>query len=390
MSTANETTTALAAPHPEMLAAERAIDEARSGRPLLVEDGAGATLYAPIETMGAHAVAMLTEAARGELSVLVSPQRAAALGAPVAEAAGAVVLAVAETAAVDTAVRIAAGGSASAAAAARSCEIRLGDHNDRAVIALLKTAWLLPAALRTPLEARVDPASAAARAVLGAPGVLHRVSADALIALPARTGSEVMLVSEARIPLKDAPDVRFVCFRSTIGSREHLALVIGDPVVDPGVAVRLHSACLTGDVFGSMRCDCGDQLQQSVASLRALGGGVLLYLSQEGRGIGLSNKLRAYALQDRGQDTIDADLQLGFTSDERHYGVAAAMLRRLGYLRIRLMTNNPDKLEALREGGITVVERLPLLACITPQNRRYMHAKRTRARHLLDPEDAGG
>jgi GTP cyclohydrolase II len=149
--------------------------------------------------------------------------------------------------------------------------------------------------------------------------------------------------------------------------------------------VRLHSACLTGDVFGSLRCDCGEQLRQSVAALQALGGGVLLYLSQEGRGIGLANKLRAYALQDGGRDTIDADLQLGFSPDERRYGVAAAMLLALGYAHIRLMTNNPDKIEALTGAGITIVERLPLLAGITPQNRRYMDAKRTRARHLLDP-----
>ena len=170
-----------------------------------------------------------------------------------------------------------------------------------------------------------------------------------------------------------------------VGSREHLAVVIGEPEAADGIPVRLHSACLTGDVFGSLRCDCGEQLRQSVAALSALGGGVLLYLGQEGRGIGLANKLRAYALQDGGRDTIDADLQLGFEPDERRYTVASAMLLAMGYPRIRLMTNNPDKIEALQRTGITIVERLPLLALVTPQNQRYMDAKRTRARHLLDP-----
>jgi GTP cyclohydrolase II len=261
----------------------------------------------------------------------------------------------------------------------------IGNGCDRSIIDLLKAAWLLPAALRM----TVAQSRAPRVAELVASRVLHEVSATAIAALGDGMERQVVKISEARIPLADAPVARFLCFRSASGSREHLAIVIGEPLPAGGVPVRVHSACLTGDVFGSLRCDCGEQLRQSVASLRQLGGGVLLYLAQEGRGIGLANKLRAYALQERGRDTIDADLQLGFEPDERRYAVAAAMLKSMGYERIRLMTNNPDKIEALNRAGMTVVDRLPLLASVTPQNRRYMDAKRTRARHLLGPAADG-
>jgi len=264
--------------------------------------------------------------------------------------------------------------------------MRAADPCDRAVIDLLRAAWLLPAALR----ASTSPVSVAFVRHQVERGILHQVSEAALALLLAGMEAQVKRVSDAHIPLADAPDARFICFRSALGSREHLAIVVGDPEPECGVPVRLHSACLTGDVFGSLRCDCGDQLRQSLGCLRRMGGGVLLYLAQEGRGIGLANKLRAYALQDGGRDTIDADQQLGFGPDERTFGVAAAMLREVGYARIRLLTNNPEKIEALAAAGIEIVGRLPLVACITPQNRRYMDAKRIRARHLLDTDDGDG
>lgn len=200
-------------------------------------------------------------------------------------------------------------------------------------------------------------------------------------------------VTVARMPTQFG---EFDChtYHSLVDGRTHMALTVGieraganapfPPIPEP-VLVRVHSQCLTGDAFGSLRCDCGPQLHMAMQRVQAEGRGVVLYISQEGRGIGLDNKLRAYALQDGGQDTIDADAQLGFSPDERQYGIAAAMLLALGYDRIRLLTNNPDKIEALREAGITIVGRLPMPAHITPQNRRYMDAKRTRARHLLDP-----
>jgi GTP cyclohydrolase II len=154
--------------------------------------------------------------------------------------------------------------------------------------------------------------------------------------------------------------------------------------VDPSrpVPVRLHSACLTGDAFGSLRCDCGDQLQMAIAAIDALGGGVLLYLAQEGCGLGLANKMRAYRLQDDGLDTLDANTALGFETDERRYDAAARMLRAVGIERVALLTNNPSKLAALRAAGLDVGEPIPLLAPVRGGNRRYLDAKRRRAGHL--------
>jgi GTP cyclohydrolase II len=150
------------------------------------------------------------------------------------------------------------------------------------------------------------------------------------------------------------------------------------------VAVRLHSACLTGDVFGSRRCDCGDQLRLSLRCLEEQGGGIVLYLEQEGRGLGLANKMRTYSLQDAGLDTLDANAALGFDDDERDYGAAARMLQMLGCTRIRLLTNNPTKLDGLTRAGINVVGRIPLQGPINADNRRYLTAKATRAGHKLD------
>jgi GTP cyclohydrolase II len=149
------------------------------------------------------------------------------------------------------------------------------------------------------------------------------------------------------------------------------------------VPLRLHSACLTGDLFGSLRCDCGDQLRKAVTRLAESGGGVLLYLDQEGRGTGLRNKMRAYALQDRGLDTIDADAMLGYGADERRYDIAAAMLRQLGFREVRLLTNNPDRTAALRRAGIEVTEMQPLTGKVTAENRPYLAAKARRAGHVL-------
>jgi GTP cyclohydrolase II len=190
------------------------------------------------------------------------------------------------------------------------------------------------------------------------------------------------------VPLADAEESRIALFRDEHGLGEHVAVVIGNPDLRGVVPVRLHSACLTGDLLGSLRCDCGEQLRSAVRRIAALGGGVLLYLDQEGRGIGLANKLRAYAIQDTGLDTVDADRHLGFHADERNYDVAAALLHELGITRIQLLTNNPQKISALQEHGVEVVGRLPLVASTNTHNERYLRAKRERAGHLA--EDAGG
>ena len=194
----------------------------------------------------------------------------------------------------------------------------------------------------------------------------------------------VQLVSRARVPLADAVDSEIALFRDEHGLAEHVAVMIGKFDQKNAVPVRLHSACLTGDLLGSLRCDCGEQLRTAVARIAALGGGVLLYLDQEGRGIGLPNKLRAYVLQDEGLDTVDADQHLGFLADERTYEVAAALLDELGIKRITLLTNNPQKISALRDHGIEVVGRLPLVTSSNTHNERYLKAKTERAGHLAE------
>jgi GTP cyclohydrolase II len=190
-------------------------------------------------------------------------------------------------------------------------------------------------------------------------------------------------VAEARVPLADAEDARLIAFRPSDGGVEHLAIVIGRPDPAGPVLARLHSECFTGDLLASLRCDCGEQLRGAIAAISAAGGGVLLYLAQEGRGIGLVNKLRAYQLQDAGFDTLDANEQLGFDADERVYLPAAQMLRRLGFGAIRLLTNNPEKMAALERYGIRVVERVPHVFAANGHNERYLRTKAVRSGHLL-------
>jgi GTP cyclohydrolase II len=190
------------------------------------------------------------------------------------------------------------------------------------------------------------------------------------------------IAASSVIPLEDMDAARFVVFRNAIGS-ELAAIVIGEPNLSNPVLVRIHSACLTGDVFGSRRCDCGDQLKLAISRMRGTGG-ILLYLDQEGRGLGLLNKIRAYSLQDSGLDTIDANMTLGFEDDERDYLVAARMLQLLGCKRVMLLTNNPAKLADLSRAGIEICGRVPLQVSITTKNRRYLATMARRAGHRLD------
>lgn len=190
------------------------------------------------------------------------------------------------------------------------------------------------------------------------------------------------IAARARLPVAAAEKAELVAFRSPEAAGEHVALVIGQPNGSPPV-VRLHSECLTGDVLGSLKCDCGPQLDAALRLIAESGWGILLYLRQEGRGIGLINKLRAYQLQDQGYDTVDANLRLGFAIDARDFGTAARMLKLLGQDRIRLLTNNPEKVARLEDSGITVVERVPHHLPPNPHNERYLATKRDRTGHQL-------
>ena len=191
------------------------------------------------------------------------------------------------------------------------------------------------------------------------------------------------IVSRARTPIGGALEAEIIAFRPLDGGLEHLAIVIGKPNAKKSVLARIHSECFTGDLLGSLRCDCGDQLQGALAAIKSSGAGILLYLAQEGRGIGLTNKLRAYELQDRGFDTIDANEQLGFNADERIYLPSVSMLNLLEFTSINLMTNNPEKVSALRRFGIKVAKRVPLTFPSNEHNKLYLETKVIKSGHYF-------
>lgn len=195
--------------------------------------------------------------------------------------------------------------------------------------------------------------------------------------------SELRAIAEARLPTPFA-EFRVHVFVADDG-KEHVVLALGDLASGEPPLVRMHSECLTGDALFSLRCDCGFQLDAAMAAIAKAGRGAILYLRQEGRGIGLGNKIRAYALQDQGRDTVEANHQLGFPADAREYDLAVQLLRTLGLTRIRLMTNNPRKLDALRRDGIEVVERIPLQSGRNPHNEAYLRAKAEKLGHWLTP-----
>src|SRR5450631_3579838 len=242
-----------------------------------------------------------------------------------------------------------------------------------AAIQLAKISQSLPAVLAADVVAG---AVACEESIVG-------VEADSVARFADDAIRSLIVASEASVPLNSGTPTRFVVFRDAMGGSQ-VAIIVGSPDFTNSVPVRLHSACLTGDVFGSRRCDCGDQLRLAVVQLEDLGGGVILYLPQEGRGLGLANKMRTYQLQDEGLDTFEANTTLGFDDDERDYGIAAQMLRMLNCTRIVLLTNNPAKLDGLTKAGIEIAGRMPLDAPVNADNRRYMTVKAARAEHRLD------
>ncbi len=358
-------------------ALDRAITALRRGEPVLIRDDGISVLAVAAELATEENLMRLREISRAPARVVLTRRRAVALGlAPRDELSGALTISVSSELPAAVIRNLADPGASLGAeppgfgpkpVAAKSSAL--------AAVALAKLASLLPAALV--LRAGTEEIARAEHrgdiALIDAAAVFRRDAATA--------GLE--RVAEARVPLADAENARLIAFRPRDGGLEHLAILIGFPDPAAPVLVRLHSECFTGDLLASLRCDCGEQLRGGIAAIAQAGGGVLLYLAQEGRGIGLINKLRAYRLQDAGFDTLDANEQLGFDADERVYLPAAEMLRQLGFGIVRLLTNNPDKVIALERYGIRVAERVPHIFPSNGHNARYLLTKATRSGHFL-------
>ncbi len=357
------------APKP-LIAVNRAIAELRRGAAVLVRAGEAAVLMLAAEAVADESLARLKAQANGaEPALALTGRRACVLGLGDSESG---VYRVISRKSYDTATIafLADPGAHSLGLPDFSrLDARRGATLEGAAVALAKLARLLPAAVI------VDTAVA--------PAEILTVDAADIGDYQTAAARSLRPVSEARVPLENAENARIVAFRPSDGGIEHLAIVIGEPDPDRPVLTRLHSECFTGDLLGSLRCDCGDQLRGAIAEIARDGSGVLLYLAQEGRGIGLVNKLRAYQLQDAGFDTLDANLQLGFDDDERIYLPAAQMLRLLGIGRVRLLTNNPSKVDALARHGIDVAERVPHVFPSNDHNLGYLRTKATRGGHLF-------
>lgn len=241
----------------------------------------------------------------------------------------------------------------------------------RAAIALTKAARLLPAAVVLPLADAAGFATA------------HDLTLVSATAARDTGLSPINPIISARLPLEASEAGRLHIFRPDDGAEEHYAVEIGNPDRAAPVLSRLHSACFTGDLLGSLKCDCGPQLRGALAQMGSEGAGVLLYLNQEGRGIGLANKMRAYSLQDQGFDTVEANHRLGFDDDERDFRIGAEILKRMGFQAVRLLTNNPAKVARMQDAGITVTERVPLKVGENEHNHAYLATKAAKSGHLL-------
>ena len=371
-----------------MYRAERGLFELRRGRALYVRSAAadqateeGAVL-ASVEGLGRETLERFRWLGAGYVRLVVTEHRARVLGLSPSGNTRAWSLNLNG----ESPTEIMRLSSAVAVRPTAPCDVREASAAEAAGLALVRLGTLLPAVVSVPADlARAGALSG----WLADAGVLDVTSAE-IEAMVGRPQVEVTYVSDAPVPLAEAEDARFVIFTETNGLLEHVAILIGQRQDWPDpIPVRLHSACLTGDLFGSLRCDCGEQLRGTLRLFNARKGGVLLYLAQEGRAIGLGNKFRAYALQDEGLDTIDADCTLGFGADERRYDAAVQILRKLGIERVQLVTNNPDKMRALEEGGIHVAARLPLHGRINRHNLTYVRAKVHRAGHWLGEMLAG-
>jgi len=348
----------------ETTAVERAVSELRSGRPVLIESHEGDVIVLGVEAFEIELAAQLQGIALGKARLVLPAARLRRLGLD-RQAAGSFALPELDRDRIETlALKLDAKADAPVAAATVV---------DKAAIELAALSLILPALIVVPLTAaaRID--------------ALAAVTVEAVSAYRKSATKTLHIVSRAPVPLEAAP-TEFVVFRGGEGLRDQVAIVVGEPDLSQPVPVRLHSACLTGDLFGSLKCDCGDQLRGTVRFMAENGGGILLYLDQEGRGNGLANKIRAYKLQSQGWDTYDADEVLGFDLDQRRFDFAAEMLNALGIKRVTLLTNNPEKIGAVKRAGIEIASHERVIGRPTAENVLYLTSKRDRAGHLIDVE----
>jgi GTP cyclohydrolase II len=348
----------------DVASVERAVSEMRSGRPVLLESPGGDVILVGVEALDPRLTDRLDGIAAGGARLVLPAARLRRLGLDRKDA-GSFALPVIDAARIEAlALRLDAKADAPVSASRDA---------DRAALELAALSLILPALVVVPLgaAARVD--------------ALAAVTSEAISKYRRAAVTGLHMVSRAPVPLETAP-TEFVVFRGGEGLRDQVAIIVGTPDFEQPVPVRLHSACLTGDLFGSLKCDCGDQLRGTVRWMAENGGGVLLYLDQEGRGNGLANKIRAYKLQSQGWDTYDADEVLGFDLDQRRFDFAAEMLRQLGVKRVKLLTNNPEKIGAVKRAGIEVVSHERVIGRPTQENVHYLASKRDRAGHLIDVE----
>jgi len=349
-------------------AAERAIAEFRSARPVVIDGSAGSAVVISVEGLSEIQAARLNVIAGGMAHLVLPPARLRRLGLD-RQQPGIVALPVIDPARIEN-LALKVDGRIDA-------PVCIAGPLDERALELARLSLVLPAVVVVPVPDEIEIDAS-----------VLRVSEAAVAGYRRSKVSDLKIVSRAPVPLENAPTTEFVVFRGGEGLRDQVAIVVGHPDLSKPVSVRLHSACLTGDLFGSLKCDCGDQLRETVRWMTQNEGGILLYLDQEGRGNGLANKIRAYKLQSQGYDTYDADEVLGFELDQRRFDFAAEMLKQLGVGAVRVMTNNPVKIEALRQAGLTVVSDQRVFGRSTAENVRYLASKREKAGHYLDQDIA--
>ncbi len=339
---------------------ERAIGEFRMNRPVIIADGENHALAWTTDHFCENLAEMLEKRAAGPPRLALTRARLNALGIARKQD-GTIALPKLDERRI---ARLSLEVDARADAVAQNA-----NATDLAALELSRLSLLTPAAIIVPIDEK-----------LAAELPYLQVEAGDIPAYREMQIRDLRIVARAPVPLEEAKDSEFVIFRGGEGLRDQVAVIVGKIDVTKPVLLRMHSACLTGDLFGSLKCDCGDQLRGSVRLMAQAGGGILLYLDQEGRGHGLANKMRAYKLQAQGLDTYEADEALGFGLDQRRFDFAAEMLKLLGVKHVRLLTNNPEKAEALRKSGVKVEDER-LIGRIHDQNVRYLNAKRDKAGH---------